>query len=257
MKLNYYLPMVLVGVAASAQSIRTFDYDVANIIPQIVSPNISLLEEQTAIVGNLDDFAMFANKPIETRTDRFTVGGGVMHKADYSYSNAEMYVGRSGSHNSKFRMSLNFGYYQLRTPELNDEGEIYQRKRQATYAGASFSYHYDEYSYFGVAVKDVYDVAISDGSDATFALYEGMTPTAYTNITFFNDNFNQVSLYADYSYNPEQKSTYSIALKYGSETLQGGAFYSDGWGGYLQYNFDWIYIYAAQTDKTSIGVVFR
>ena len=57
MKLNYYLPVVLVGVAASAQSIRTFDYDVANIIPQVVSPNISLLEEQTAIVGNLDDFA--------------------------------------------------------------------------------------------------------------------------------------------------------------------------------------------------------
>lgn len=242
---------------------RIFDYDITNINPQIVSPTINQNLEQTSFVVNENSRSLYINKPLETLYDSFSIGGGFNYKRENEYYNGEIYVSRSGFKSEKWRMSINAGYYTLKTYD-------YSIKRNSFYLGGSLSYHPNENNYFGISIKDLNDVTTSNVGELTdknkfgerlwgendekiYYLFEAMTPTVFTKVTLFN----RVSLYGDYSYNSKQKSRYNISLNYNNDSVSVGAFYNKSFGGFVRYDFERIGLYISQSKITSFGLIIK
>lgn len=235
-----------------------FDYSARSLNTQLDSPNISCPDEQTSIVASQSMFSAYVNKPIQTNYDTFTLGGGYNYSDSRHYSNPEIYVSRMGNESDKLRMSLMFGMYRVNSDgiQLNSQGKPYMDRR-ASYAGASLSYHIDEGNYFGIAVRDVYDVAYTNGDDNTFFLYEAMTPAAFANVKVFNNGFENVSVYAKYSYNSVEKSVYTLAANFESERWRFGAWTDGSVGGLARYKTDWIDMQVSYEKNISIGIIIK
>lgn len=241
---------------------RELDYNLSGFVLETITPSLTNGLEQTSIAGNTNAFAAWINKPIESKHDNFDVGGGYIYKKENNYHNLGLHIGRKGSNNDKWRMTMVFGYVQVNSikGELTKQGEQF-KPRTSTYGGASLFYYHSDNTFIGFSVPDVYDVGIALGDDKTFAKYEGMTPTVITQVCLFDDNWNKINLYADVSYHTEQKFTYTVNAQFATDDLKVNAFYSNNLGISTQYSFDWLAVYASQTvtgvKETSIGIRFQ
>lgn len=241
---------------------RENSYGTAAINTQQVSPNIAMLSEQLSAVSNLKELSVYANKPLAAKHDNYTLGIGYNWHEQNNYHNIEGYVGRLASDNGKFRMSLIFGYYQVdsKAGALTPLG-VQFKPRTATYGGASLSYHPSEKTYFGLIVRDVYDVGMSLGDDETFFYYEAMTPTAFASVILWDGHYENITAYGDISYHTGQKTSYTAAVAYENENWKAGLFYNagyqDSFGGSLQYSFEWISIYAAVSRNINLGIILK
>lgn len=245
--------------AITANSQTMFNRDVTSVNTQLISPNIELTEYRTSIAASLENISGYTNIPIEAKYDTFIVGAGYNYQKENNYSNAELYIGRVGSDTDKFRGSLIFGVYKIDSDplELNKQGDPWLPRR-ASYAGGSLSYHPNENNYFGLTVRDVYDVAFTDGDDKTYFRFEAITPHFFMNINLWNNGFEGISLYSDASHNSVDKTKYTASLEYKNNNFKIGGFYRNyKSGGYIQYNFEYISIYVSQSDKTNLGIIIR
>lgn len=253
---------VLLILTAAMYGQRENEYGTAGINTQQISPNIGMLQQQLSAVGSFKSLSVYANKPMQAKHDNYTLGIGYNWHDKNNYHNIEGYVGRLASDNEKWRMSLIFGYYQVDSEPgaLTAAGRQF-KPRTATHGGASLSYHPSEKTYFGVIVRDVYDVGMSLGDDVTFKYYEAMTPTAFASVMLWDGLFENITIYSDISYHTGQKISYTAAVAYENEQWKAGVFYNagyqDSFGGSLQYNFERISIYTAVSKNINLGIIIK
>lgn len=232
---------------------RDFTYEATGVTNEVISGTIKMHEEQTAAWSNINDHVVYINKPVELKNDVVVFGAGYQHKKETELNRFELSVGRFGSSDDRFRMTLNFGYYQV-------------MERKATFAGGSFSFHPNENNFFGISVKDLYDVSTKNGrwnevNDAIYFRYEAMSPTAFANIRVFDNNFESIDVYGDFMYNAYEKSTFTLAASFNTEIIQASLFYSKDPGASLTYKMEWVNIQASykmnEKDLFSVGLIFK
>ena len=201
---------VFLLLAQSLYGQQLVNHSVEQLLPNYVSPNTQLEDFSLSVLSDFDTHFTQFNVPITTTYDEFSLGGGYLHSD--AYKGANFYL---SSNEGKIKMSIIGGYYKTET-------------REATYGGASLSYHHEK-GYVGVTIRDIFDVAIEDGTDVDFYNYEAMTPQLFAKHELYNDNF-KVNGFVNVSMHDIEKLNYRAALEtIFNETITLG-------GGYSKYN---------------------
>lgn len=251
------ITVLLMMISLTSFSQTNFNYGMGSIVSQVISPTIDVNSEQTSLYGGKGLAAFYINKPITTRHDSFTLGGGYKYSDDGNFSNPELYVSRCGANDDRFRMALIFGMYRITGDNQQTARGTTYLSRRASYAGAALSYHFENNNYFGVKVGDVYDVAYTDGSDSVYYLFEAMTPTAFTNFNVFDNGFEKVSIYAQASYNAVEKTKYTAAVNFENERLVLGAWADVNIGARAKYKTDWLDVQVTYEKGFFVGLIIK
>ena len=202
----------------------------------IVSPN---LEENAngAISYQLDQFlAATVHIPIETRYDAFTIGGGYFNSDNYL--GGSFYIGRSSG---RFKMSVMVDVY-------------HANNRTASSGGFSLSFHHNTGA-IGVTIRDLFDVAIVDGTEEDFFLYEAITPQFFLKQDLIVFDSWKIQGLGISSYHPIQawngRGIISLVTDYGA--FSGGYSTATGYVAIAEVSFKYVNVIASYDGNWMFG----